>query len=142
MTEPVRLGGCDVTTGPVVVLMRHWSVDGHGVPDCVAWLVRQEHDAPRNDWVWRGDTNTMHWRDIEEWLSTQGTPETIVIPTMNRAMVDRLPIESAADVRRRILWWESGRLRNMSEAEAVSVWTAYSVGVEHLSGVLVSKGMW
>lgn len=63
--------------------------------------------------------------------------------TMREAIVDLLAPISAEDARARILFAdEQGRLCQMTEDETAMVWEAREAGIETLSEILLTRGLW
>ena len=72
------------------------------------------------------------------------------LTSQNPLLLDYLPITSADEVRRSFVLCRSepreGRpgwiWENMSEGDAQELYNAYEVGVEHVSEILQSRGLW
>jgi energy-coupling factor transporter ATP-binding protein EcfA2 len=93
--------------------------------------------------------NGLHHRWITASIEAIG-PRQAFLTSQNPLLLDYLPITSAEEVRRSFVlcrgepragrpgWiWE-----NMSESDAEELFSAYGVGVEHVSEILQSRGLW
>ena len=93
--------------------------------------------------------NGLHHRWITAAIEAIGQRQAF-LTSQNPLLLDYIPITSAAEVRRSFVlcrgeprdgrpgWiWE-----NMSEDDAQELFGAYGVGVEHVSEILQSRGLW
>lgn len=93
--------------------------------------------------------NGLHHRWITAAIEALGQRQAF-LTSQNPLLLDYIPVTSAAEVRRSFVlcrgeprdgkpgWiWE-----NMSEADAQELFSAYGVGVEHVSEILQSRGLW
>lgn len=93
--------------------------------------------------------NGLHHRWITAAIEAIGQRQAF-LTSQNPLLLDYIPITSAAEVRRSFVlcrgeprdgrpgWiWE-----NMSEDDAQELFNAYGVGVEHVSEILQSRGLW
>jgi len=69
------------------------------------------------------------------------------LSSQNPLLLDHLPFSSAEEAQRRFVLCDrdgagNWTWRNMDDAEASSFHRAYEVGVQHVSGILRTKGLW
>lgn len=68
---------------------------------------------------------------------------TWIAETMNHHVVDCLPLESLEDARQRLLFVrESPSLHILDDDEARLFWEASQVGIQHISEILRTEGLW
>jgi hypothetical protein len=97
------------------------------------------------DWIRLG----LHHRWIATSIEALGQRQAF-LTSQNPLLLDYIPIASADEVRRSFVlcrgepregrpgWiWE-----NMSQEDAEELFSAYQVGVEHVSEILQSRGLW
>lgn len=84
-----------------------------------------------------------------EWIQTclDAIQGQAFLTSQNPLLLDHLPFESADEVRRRFVLCDRDDegnwiWRNMSEELAGSFYRAYEVGIQHVSEILRTKGMW
>lgn len=65
-----------------------------------------------------------------------------VVTTQNPTVFDHLAFEFAAGVRQRVLVVRGGRLENITGDEALLVWAAMEVGVQHVHEIFKTQGLW
>lgn len=82
----------------------------------------------------------IHPLDAEE--HAEGIGANLVL-TMSKAFIDVFAAASAEEVRQR-LWFADarGRLRQLTVDQAESFWRAWEAGVQHVSEILISHGLW
>lgn len=93
--------------------------------------------------------NGLHHRWITASIEALGQRQAF-LTSQNPLLLDYVPITSAEEARRsfvlcrgepmkgRLAWiWE-----NMSEADAEELYRAYEIGIEHVSEILQSRGLW
>lgn len=93
--------------------------------------------------------NGMHHEWIEACRDALGERQAF-LTSQNPLLLDYLPFESAAEAQRTFILCscavEQGqkrlRWRNIAEADAADFFRAYQAGVQHVSAILRTKGLW
>lgn len=82
----------------------------------------------------------VHPHDVEDLLAQH---EGRTILTLSLATINHFAAYDAGDARER-LWLADakGQVRQMSEAEAAIFYRAWEVGIQHVSDVLLTSGIW
>lgn len=89
--------------------------------------------------------NGMHYEWIEACLGAiQGQA---FLTSQNPLLLDHLPFDSAEEVQRRFILCDRDEhgdwiWRNMDDDAADAFYRAYEVGIQHVSGILRTKGLW
>lgn len=82
----------------------------------------------------------VHPLDAEDYAESLGAN---VVLSMSKALIDVFAAASAEEVRQR-LWFSGtdGKLRGLSPEQAEAFWRSYDTGVQHVSEILISQGLW
>lgn len=130
----MKLCNCDIGDGVHLVLLRDWDER-----DALLRTVCQS----RVHFEWYTWFNDAHWRTIDiEFERLHGSGERVLVFTMNPYAIDKLSVHSADSARRHILFADENGLRNMSADDAERFYRAYEVGVQHVSEILRTEGLW
>ena len=87
-----------------------------------------------------------HYTDIvkgfETWRERKDGLGLSIIATMNPIVFDNLSFASAEDVRSHVLLVQNDELANMTEDQAKEVFRAYEAGVQYVSEIFRTQGIW
>jgi hypothetical protein len=94
----------------------------------------------------------QHYQDIEEMYEYLRTARdnasyAWLCQTMHPWAIDRIGLESMADAQRRLMFVrdvdpEKALAQTMTDPEAHLFWEAYKVGIQQLSEILITEGLW
>jgi hypothetical protein len=85
-----------------------------------------------------------HWSVVEEVLrSGPAAPlKREFIATQNPSVFNHFTLCSADDIRERILIVRDRAVQNLTEVEVDRVWSALEAGIEHVSEIFITRGLW
>lgn len=91
--------------------------------------------------------HTWHYKRIEEDLrrfreTPQLTGIALLIVTMNSAVIDNICVESVDEVMQRFLVVRNGVIQTLDLEEATRFFNAYKVGIQYVSEILRTEGIW
>jgi len=144
------INGTGVRTGFHVVLARSMYE-----LSCAYYVIRNTVTdsravEPHNEWQYVepefcGRLHPTEARDTTKRLINEGRQ--FFACTMNRDVLDVMHFESADDVRERILFFRLNEdktrgVGRMTAADAGRFFRAYSTGIQHVSEILLSEGLW
>lgn len=104
---------------------------------------RDEADVLASDVLTCDDyafTIPARWREVVHGL--YGLPRPTFLVTAHPGFLDEVYFTGPEDVRARVLRWRAGQLTPLDEYEAHRVWESYDVGIQHVSEILRSRGLY
>lgn len=87
--------------------------------------------------------NTIYWKTIHAQVEAMYESGKLhVLTTMNPAVVDRMWFTSPEEVIERFLFVREGEVHVLNEDEAYEIYSAYNVGIQHISEILRTHALW
>ncbi len=131
--------------GFIVVL----SKDAISNDDLMMW---QYKDQEARGWcknnLWERFGDGLHYSKIEKLMNNAiGAPgyaygHRIFINTQNPSVFDRLYYSSAEDVRSRILLADDVDFKFLTNEQAEEVWRSWEAGIQYVSEIFRTQGLW
>lgn len=85
----------------------------------------------------------LYWQNIKKAMENDWPKDQqMFISTQNPFVFDCLSFESEEDVRSKLLIINKGQLQNLSKDNANMFWQAYNAGIQHVSEILRTQGIW
>ena len=87
--------------------------------------------------------NMLHWKPVDDQVEAMyesGIPHAFT--TMNPAVLDRMWFSSAHEAAERFLFVREGAVHLLDEDDASLFHSSYEVGIQHVSEILRTTGLW
>lgn len=123
--------------GPVVVLGENRLLTNEAAMKVI------DSFGGRNFVYLRDYGNDIHYKQIELTVrSMYGMDRTAIVTTMNPFVMDCLYFRSANEVRERFLFVRDSIVHTLTDEEACLFYNAYVVGIQYVSEILRTQGLW
>lgn len=80
----------------------------------------------------------IHPNKISEILPTNKG----LIVTINKAVIDHFVVESAEHAKKTVFSLFDGNIHGLTDEESEQLYSAYVVGIQHVSEILLCQGIW